>query len=153
MFDSVKENERLSTKETGRLEVKSSCAEVCLKSRKRILLHGIATSLTVEQQLLALARMWRVWPYLRCRCVCREGNGVNVKLPCHLDCLHLKIIQLCTSASTSEGLGAQEAVQPRPPHPRLYEQRLLLPLDVQKPCRSRVMSVLARDPRDVLTES
>ena len=124
-----------------------------LKSRKWILLHGIATSLTVEQQLLALARMWRVWPYLRCRCVCREGNGVNVKLPCHLDCLHLKTIQLCMSASTSKGLGAQEAVHPRPPHPCLCEQRLLLPLDVQKPWRSRVMSVLTRDPRDVLTES
>lgn len=100
-----------------------------LKSRKRIFLHGVATSLTVEQQLLALAGMRRVWPYLRCWCVCREGNGANV-IPCHLDCLHLKAIQLRKSASTSKGLGAQEAVQPRPPHPRLSEQRVLLPLDV-----------------------
>lgn len=107
-----------------------------IKSRKQVLLHGIATSLTVEQQLLALARMWRVWPYLRCWCVCGEGNVANVKLPCHLDCLHLKTIQLCMSESTSKGLGVQEAVQPRPPQPpppRPYEQRLLLPMDVQNP--------------------
>lgn len=49
-------------------------------ARKPIFLHGIATPLAVQQQLLALAGVRGVWPDLRRRCVCGEGSGVGTEL-------------------------------------------------------------------------
>lgn len=50
---------------------------------KQIFLHGISTTLTVKQQLLALAGVGRVRPNLRRWCVCGEGSDVSAKLPPH----------------------------------------------------------------------